>query len=238
MNKRLVLLGMVIWLAASLAACATNRQNGDLPSAPSPSPTTTQGTTPTPTPTETYSPLEYEVDGNGIITPESARANIEALAKQVITLIAERNFEALADLVHPERGVRFTPYTNVNPERDLVFTQEQIRHFFRDETAYTWGQYDGSGEDIVLTPAQYYERFIYSADFAHPERIGYNEVLGSGNIAENQFEVYENAIVVEYYFSGFNPDYAGSDWQSLRLVFQPHENQWRLAGVIHNEWTI
>ena len=55
---------------------------------------------------------------------------------------------------------------------------------------------------------------------------------------ENQFEIYDNAIVVEYYFPGFNPDYAGMDWESLRLVFEQYENDWKLVGIIHNQWTI
>ncbi|MGB4440375.1 MAG: hypothetical protein WBJ13_14380, partial [Sedimentibacter sp.] len=64
------------------------------------------------------------------------------------------------------------------------------------------------------------------------------EVLSSGNMAENQYEVYENAIVVEYYFPGFNPDFGGADWKSLRLVFEEYEGAWKLVGIIHNQWTI
>jgi hypothetical protein len=57
-------------------------------------------------------------------------------------------------------------------------------------------------------------------------------------MVENQFEVYEKAIIVEYYFSGIEPQYEGLDWQSLRLVFQENEGSWCLVGIIHNQWTI
>ena len=55
---------------------------------------------------------------------------------------------------------------------------------------------------------------------------------------ENQFEVYDNPIIVEYYFPGFNPEYEGMDWKSLRLVFEQYEDNWYLVGIIHNQWTI
>ena len=55
---------------------------------------------------------------------------------------------------------------------------------------------------------------------------------------ENQFEIYDNPIVVEYYFPGFNPEYEGMDWKSLRLVFEKYEDSWKLVGIIHNQWTI
>lgn len=70
------------------------------------------------------------------------------------------------------------------------------------------------------------------------EEIGYNTILTTGNMLENQFEVYENPIIVEYHFPGFNPEYEGLDWESLRLVYEEYEEQWFLVGIIHNQWTI
>ena len=55
---------------------------------------------------------------------------------------------------------------------------------------------------------------------------------------ENQFQIHDNPIVVEYYFSGFNPLNAGMDWVSLRLVFEAFAGQWKLVGIIHNQWTV
>jgi len=101
-----------------------------------------------------------------------------------------------------------------------------------------WGYYDGKGDEISLNPSGYYNEFVYTDDFKNAEDIGYNKVLSGGNMAENQYEVYENAIVVEYYFPGFNPDFGGVDWKSLRLVFEEYEGAWKLVGVIYNQWTI
>ena len=181
---------------------------------------------------------ELGLNEDGIITSAAAKGIIAELADDVMHAISNRDGENLAAYVHPKKGVRFTPYTYVNLEEDLVFTPPAVRSFFTDQHVYCWGSYDGTGDPINLTPSEYYSRFIYSEDFLNAEEIGYNEVLSSGNMLENQFEVYESPIVVEYYFPGFNPDYMGMDWRSLRLVFEEDGDDWKLTGVIHNQWTI
>ncbi|TDO73394.1 hypothetical protein DFR79_13711 [Halanaerobium saccharolyticum] len=182
--------------------------------------------------------VEYSLNEDSIIKSEDAEKIIEDKAAEVIQAISSRNFKELAKYVHPEKGVRFTPYTHVDPKKDIVFTKEQVRNFFENENEYLWGHYDGSGKKIRLTPEEYYHEFIYSEDFINAEKIGYNKVLSSGNMQENQFEVYNNPIIVEYYISGSNPDYKGMDWKSLRLVFEEYQNEWKLTGIIHNQWTI
>lgn len=167
-----------------------------------------------------------------------AEGIIKETAEQVIRALRDQDADRISAFVHPEKGVRFTPYTFVSLDRDLVFNKEGIKNFFTDDKEYLWGYFDGTGWEIRMTPAEYYQRFVYSHDFADAEQVGYNEVLSFGNMLENQFEVYEDPIIVEYYFSGFNPDYAGMDWKSLRLVFERYENSWKLVGIIHNEWTI
>lgn len=173
-----------------------------------------------------------------IIPPEIAKTVIEATADKLIYALSTKDAQTISELTHPAKGVRFTPYTYVSPERDLVFSQEKVKGFFKDQQAYIWGNYDGTGDDIKLTPSQYYDKFVYSNDYINAKEIGYNKVLSSGNMLENQFEIYKNSIVVEYYFPGFNPDYAGLDWRSLRLVFEPYQNDWKLVGIISNQWTI
>lgn len=179
-----------------------------------------------------------EKNSAGVIEPEQAKTVIEDTADKAIEAIRGKDAVTLADLTHPQKGIRFTPYTYVSLEQDVVFSKEEILDFFNNQEVYLWGYYDGSGEEIKLTPSEYYERFIYSADFIKAEQVGYNEVLSSGNMLENQFEVYDNAIVVEYYFPGFDSKYSGLDWESLRLVFEDYDGSWKLVGIIHNQWTI
>lgn len=174
----------------------------------------------------------------GPLAPEQAEKVIKQTAASLIKALKAKDAKAIADLVHPVKGVRFTPYTYVSLESDLVFSQAEMRSFFDNQKVYLWGYYDGSGEPINLTPGQYYEKFVYAEDYVNAKQVGYNQVLSSGNALENQFEVYSNPIVVEYYFPGFNPGYDGMDWRSLRLVFESYQNDWKLVGIINNQWTI
>lgn len=182
--------------------------------------------------------IEYKLNEEGIIKAEYAKEIIEDTADEIIQALSAKDAERIAEYVHPEKGVRFTPYTYVNKKKDIVFARDDVRNFFADQNHYLWGCYDGTGDEINLTPEEYYNEFIYSADFINAVEIGYNEVLSSGNMLENQFAVYENPLVVEYYFPGFNPDFMGMDWRSLRLVFEEYEEDWKLTGIIHNQWTI
>jgi hypothetical protein len=174
----------------------------------------------------------------GIIKPKVAEQIIKEKSEKVIRLIASRNFNELADYVHPEKGLRFTPYTYVRVEKDVVFTKKQLSNFFDNDKEYFWGHYDGSGKKIELTPKEYYHQFIYTNNFINADKIGYNEILSSGNMIENQFEVYQDPIIVEYYFPGFKAKFGGMDWRSLRLVFEKYQDNWKLRGIIHNQWTI
>lgn len=175
---------------------------------------------------------------DSVIAPEDAKKIIAETADLVIRAIADKDFDTVSEYTHPDLGVRFTPYTFVTVDSDLVFNKNAVKNFMNDGNVYHWGFYDGSGEEIRLTPQEYYEKFIYPADYVNAPQVGYNEVLSFGNMLENQFEVYKGAIVVEYYYPGFNPQYEGLDWRSLRLVFLQYNGSWKLTGLINNQWTI
>ena len=145
--------------------------------------------------------------------------------------------EELSSLVHPEIGVRFTPYSYIDINKDLVFSKLRVSKFANNTTKYTWGAHDGTGDPIDRTPKEYFARFVYDKDFINAPKITYNMVVGTGNTLENQFEIYADSIIVEYYIPGTDPRYGGMDWKSLRLVFNRYGASWYLTGVIHNEWT-
>jgi len=236
MKKKLILIGITVLLVVTFTACRlidsndSNLKNDE-------NNTETEATDEKDIEKETEK-IEYEYTEEGIIKPEIAEKVIKETSDKLINAISTKDVETILEYVHPVKGVRFTPYTNVSVEKDVVFNIEKIKEFFNDQEVYLWGYYDGRGNEIYLTPTNYYEEFLYTEDFINAEEIGYNEVLSSGNSAENQFEVYENAIVVEYYFSGFNPEFGGADWKSIRLVFEEYEGSWKLVGIINNQWTI
>lgn len=171
------------------------------------------------------------------LSPSEAESTIHEQADEIIRMIKRKDFAALSSHIHPCMGVRFSPYEFIT-EDDLVFSAEEILNLMDDEHTYTWGIYDGRGTPIELTFSEYWDRFVYSHDFANAEQISYNQPLGRGTMINNSQEFYPGSIIVEYHFPGFDPKYEGMDWVSLSLVFQQHGEQWYLAGIVHGEWTI
>lgn len=170
--------------------------------------------------------------------PAEAEEIISLQAEKVLNLLAGKDMEKLVEFVHPVKGVRFSPYSYVDPVTDVVFMPGDLKGYFSSSVEYHWGRYDGTGDPINLTPAAYYDIFIYDQDYKKAERVSYNEQLFQGNMINNAPDVYPGSIIVEYHFTGFEPEYGGMDWRSLRLVFEEFKGQWLLAGIIHDQWTI
>ena len=161
---------------------------------------------------------------------EAAYATADALYNE--------DYEALAALSHSEDGVLFVPYSTVDKALNLVFTAEQIKKFGSDPTEYIWGQYDGIGEPILLTPAAFCTAFLQMHDFTKAPVIGLNSVVKTGNSLENVAEAFPEAVFADMHYPGFDPELQGIDWLTLRLVFMPEGEALKLVAVIHSAWTI
>ncbi len=180
-------------------------------------------------------PAPGEVAGE--IAAERARELVGPVADRVVAALATGNPGALAAFVHPEGGVRFSPYGYVDTKDDRVLDAAALGS--PDEGGpLRWGHFDGTGEPIDLTIREYFERFVFDVNFVDAPEVGYNTRIGSGNSIDNSPEVYPDGIRVEYHFPGFDAKYAGLDWRSLRLVFEYENNCWYLTGIIHDQWTI
>jgi uncharacterized protein (UPF0333 family) len=171
------------------------------------------------------------------IEPTKVAPSVEEIAKEVVNLLKDKDWDELSNYIHPTKGVRFSPYTFVNLEKDLVFKKEAIETFNLDPTKYNWGAYDGSGLPISLTFNGYYSKFIYDKDFALAKQVSTNKPIGQGNTLNNIPEVYSTASYVEFYIPG-SEKMSGMDWGSLRLVFEQTGGKWYLVGVVHDQWTI
>lgn len=172
------------------------------------------------------------------LKPAQAQSQIEARAREAVTALKHQDMAALKGMAHPDRGIRFSPYCYVDTKKDLVFQADQLDRLPADKTVRTWGSYDGSGEPMELTFADFYTKLLYNHDYAKPEKIGYNVFYGKGNTANNIREVYPDSITVEYYFSGFDAKLEGIDWSSLILVFEKKDGTWYVSGIVRNRWTV
>lgn len=161
-----------------------------------------------------------------------------AATQDILQLFAERSFAKLADRIHPEKGVRFSPYAYVDTANDVrLMPQDLLRSDF-PARKIRWGSYDGTGDPIELNLHEYINRFVYTSDFLHAEKTTVNQAVGMGNTINNLADVYPGKPFTESWFSGFDAKLEGMDWQSLRLVYEIEDGKAWLIAVIHDQWTI
>lgn len=171
------------------------------------------------------------------LSSSEAEKAIAQRAKEAILAIKTKNMAKLSALVHPVKGVRFSPYPNVD-KSNLVFTRSQIKSLWMSKRAYLWGHYDGSGDPIRRRFSSYYREFVYDRDYMIAKQIGFNsEIMGQGTDLNNIYEFYPGAVVVEYHFPSSAKQEA-QDWNSLWLVFEEKDKVYYLVGIAHGEWTI
>lgn len=164
--------------------------------------------------------------------------NVVQASRQVLEALRARDGDRLAELTHPTKGVRFSPYAYVDMHKDRVFFKEQIRRFWDDRTIYMWGHADASGEPIALTAAAYCERYVLDRNYHEATFVSVNADRSQGNTVNNAAEVYPQGIRVEYYIEPPPGEgVAEFGWSALRLVFEDVGGGWFLVAIIHDQWT-
>lgn len=163
----------------------------------------------------------------------------EIILKGQLTLSAlkDYNYELIEELIHPDMCLRFSPYPYM-ADTNLSFCPEELDDVVNSDNVLNWGNYDGTGEPIRLKFIDYHDKFIYDSDFSSAPIIGLNVEVSSGNSINNIPDIFPDGLMIEYYFPGFDAQYGGMDWKSLRLVFINVDEVWYLAAIIHGEWTI
>lgn len=156
----------------------------------------------------------------------------------VVRALQEEDYATVAAMIHPERGVTFTPCSTVNFETDLTFSADQIRNLSTDTTVYTWGYEKGQDTLIQATLLHYIQSHVFNADYSQAPLIAVDQIILSGNALENLPEAYPGCRFVDFSFPSQDPNRQGTDWSSLKLVFEPGETNWLLVGIIHSEWTV
>lgn len=166
------------------------------------------------------------------------RTDREEVAAAILDAFAAEDWITLSTYTSPA-GVRFTPYTYIHEESDRVLMLVDLLSFGSDPTTHTWGIQEGSGEPIDMTNMEYLARYVWDHDYRTADETNWNEnIVNHGSMIDNSNDVYPDAEIVEYYFDGFEEQYGGMDWRSLRLVLEEGDDgNYALVGVIHDEWT-
>ncbi|WP_078555058.1 FlxA-like family protein [Bacillus alkalicellulosilyticus] len=191
--------------------------------------------------TELESKLNDKEDGsngNNVGNEESAslEEQLRGRGDDVVIALENQNFQSFANYVHPEKGVRFSPYAHVLPDEHLRFSAEEVMNFSNDQEEYEWGTQDGSGYPITMTPTQYYEEYIYIREFSREaSKIKINEIESRGNLIINIEETYPDAQFVSYYVTAGEEEL---NWANLILAFEELDGEWYLVGLAVDRWTI
>ncbi len=156
--------------------------------------------------------------------------------KQILTVIKNKDYNAFSEFIHPQDGIRFSPYGYIAKEH-LKFSKSEFLFSLKEQNVMQWGQFAGTGDSILFNTKNYIKRFVYDVDFLNAEQITVNRSSVKGNSINNQDTYYKNVNYTECYFSGFDKKYAGMDWRALRLIFKEYEGKNFLVGIVHDEWT-
>ncbi|MEN2768843.1 ankyrin repeat domain-containing protein [Ornithinibacillus xuwenensis] len=195
--------------------------------------------------------LQFTVEGSESYSKEEARViSLELIYKQpgiveqannVLTLLQEQDMNGLAEEIHPDKGVIFAPYlqiqqTPMSEEHEPInFQTNEIPGLLNDSTIYNWGVQGASGLPIEMTAAEYFDNYVYTKQ--EPDVLYVNEEAHGGTeYLYSVREVYPDAQTVEYFYNETQSDYDLS-WAGLMLIFEPYQGEWKLVGIVHNAWT-
>lgn len=154
-----------------------------------------------------------------------------------IGVIQEQDFTEFAQLIHPEKGIRFSPNAYIREEADINFTQTSFSEAVADNRTITWGVTPAKGDEIKMTIPEYWGRYVYDVDYVNVNNLSETENSYSSSELINHEEVYRNAKITQYRNPGTDPRAGGLDWTILYLVSEEFEGAEYLIGIIHNEWT-
>lgn len=157
-----------------------------------------------------------------------------AAANDVRDALVAKDMHRLAPLVHPARGVRFSPYAYVDKQSDVVLAASDLTSTFASGRKLKWGTWDGREAPISLSFKDYLAKFVVFPQLAKlPGHV--NETRAAGNTVSNLEDSYPGDPYVEFYYDG-TVDHM--DWAALRLVFERVGDKPMLVAVIHDVWTI
>lgn len=185
---------------------------------------------------------EPSAAGNESIT--SGYASVSAVHFSAFSALKSKNYRALAEIVHPVKGVRFSINGYVSPKTDIVLNKNQLKDKTIGVRDFKWGTEGGSGSVIVITLNQFMDRF--NRDFENPAKSGHNKRVTTAGISdpaetstrilEGSEKLYANSVFEESFFRGQSG--LEFDWDSFIMVFELHKENYYLVGIIHNHWLV
>ena len=163
--------------------------------------------------------------------------NITASSEIVINILKDSQLSNLVEWIHPEKWIRFSPYTYIDIDQHNVLFSEDILN--DNNQTYIWGYADWKWDAIDMSILEYISSYIGDIDYIWlADEILINNKTFRGNNFNNIDEAYQDSEYIEYYISGFEPQYEWMDWKSLTIVFEEFEWKHYVVWIISWSWTI
>lgn len=167
--------------------------------------------------------------------PKAARKVAEPQVRAVLEALAARDFRKLASLVSDD-GLTVSPYVMLD-DSDVLLSRSEVESCATDPQLRYWGDRDGSGDPIEVPCDQYFDEFVWNADYRQADEVLYNDPRQRGNDINNNHEFAPDSIVVELHIRG-DGNMAAMNWKSLRLIFRDGEKGLSLIAITRDVWTI
>lgn len=163
--------------------------------------------------------------------------NIKNTSETVINILEDNQLLNLVEWIHPEKWIRFSPYTYIDMDNHNVVFPENIINDM-DQT-YVWGYTDWKWDLIDMSISDYVTRYIGNIDYIGlANEVLVNENTFRWNNLNNIEEAYVDGEYIEYYISWFDAKYEWMDWRSLTIVFEEFKWQYYIVWIISGSWTI
>jgi len=158
--------------------------------------------------------------------------------KEFLQAVKDKNWEKIAENIHPEKGLCFSPYAYFVEDKSVCLKKGNFLKSIKEKKQFLWGITDGEGLEIKETIPQYFENYVYGKNFLKDAQVHINESVASGNSINNVEEAFPDDFYVENYVPGKDPETADFTWQALRVVMQKYKGKWYAVALINDRWTI
>lgn len=163
-----------------------------------------------------------------------------ALGRVALSLLARADYAALQAYTCAPGGLAFAPYSkNLKRLHPVYLSSEELQQFRHVKLKRVWGQYDGSGNEIELTPMAYHAEFVYDVDYRSRARATvHTPAQLSANVEFSALaSTFPGAGAVVYRYPGLQRN-AFKDARELVMVVQAADSGWCLKALAHSEDTV
>ncbi len=155
--------------------------------------------------------------------PQTAQQLISEIAKKTIDSIKNQDWKKLAALVHPEKGVRFSPTLLVDMKKHQVIKANKIHTEYYSPFKKTWGVNKKKGTNIWMTFADYAEQYVRDYQYWDTSSIKFNQFSHTAKHPSNLERMYPHSIIVEYR--------GKTTTSNLYLIFEESEFEWHVVAI-------